>query len=281
VQNQDEALNTYDKINIVLSPMQLTISANTNFSKMKDCPYCETETQHTYEIAKKVAEILRGYNANVCLIPKILDIEDIIKDSSDVLNVSDFSVIAESIISNCNHALNRVIEISNNFITANGGRGFHLNIYNDMGFRNRGSNGYYSDEAGKTFILHINNALKKILPWGYNEIFLQHSILLDDVIATSADIEISFFDGIEASKWLHVNMDALAMNIVYGMTITTGLHRVRDAKHPAESDWEYLKRNGIEINEKKFGEMVNRGDMFALMASMYRALVGDTIFEVK
>jgi N-acetylmuramoyl-L-alanine amidase len=219
-------------INIVLSPSQ---------QAWNKCAMGDSEQDHTFLIAQRCAEYLKGYNANVCLIPK--------QDGTEI------------------ETLTKVCNISNEFIRNNGGTGFHLDIHTDGGYVGKGASGFYVSEAGKAFIMQIHKSISRITPWGDGEVYFRNLYVLNNTIAVAGLIEISFHDVLEQAKWIHVNMDSIAMAIVRGMEQTTGIVKIQDSpEHWAEQSYQKLIAAGRIINERRFDDALTRGEYFALEA---------------
>lgn len=218
-------------INIVLSPSQ---------QSWNKCAAGDTEKDHTWEIAKRSADLLRQYKCNVCLIPKI--------DGDE------------------KYTLNQVVIISNNFIQSFGGNGFHIDIHTDAG-GGKGCSGFYMSDAGKGFITQIWREVSKLTPWGDREVSFRTLKVLMDTVATAGLIELSFHDDLEQAKWIHLNMDALAQAIVKGIVQATGIEMIDvPQKHWAEDSYQKLIASGYKINERRFDEPLKRGEYFVIEA---------------
>jgi N-acetylmuramoyl-L-alanine amidase len=219
-------------INIVISPSQ---------QSWNKCAQGDSEQDHCYEICKKVVDLLRQYECNVCLVPKMLGSEG--------------------------NTLGQVVTISNNFIRSFGGKGYHLDVHTDAGYKSSGSSGFYISEAGKGFITQIWREVSNVTPWGDGKILLRNLYVLQNTIAVAGLIELSFHDSPEESKWIHMSMDILAQAIVKGIVGATKIKKVDvPPEHWAEESYQKLLASGRIIHERDFDKPLRRGDYFVLEA---------------
>jgi len=220
-------------INIILSPSQ---------QRWNKCLVCSSEANHCFMIAEKVYEYLRNYNCNVSLIYPI--------DGDE------------------RETLNEVVRISNEFVTNNPAeRSFHLDIHTDAGGYAKGASGFYSSDYGKSFIMDIWREVSRLTPWGDGTPTKRDNLfVLNGTKAIAGLIELSFHDNKEEADWIHINIDQLAQAIVRGIVANTGI-QLKDVKpvHWAEKHYKSLLGKGMVINERRFGDSVKRGELFALL----------------
>lgn len=195
--------------NIVLSCSQQTGNK---------CLLCPSEEHHTHIVASKVAELLKGYDANVLLLPK-----EISGTESEVLN--------------------KVVNLSNEFIRANSGKGWHLDIHTDGGYSATGSSGFFLSEGGKFFIQNIHKEVSALTPFLDGNVSKRDNLyVLRATDAVAGLIEICFHDKPNEAKWLHDNMDAIAQAITKGLVEACGLK-----KNIVETNKESIKKQIIDL----------------------------------
>ena len=208
-------VNRLKNINIVLSCSQ---------QAWNKCVIGDSEQEHTFLIAQKVAELLAGYNANVLLIPKLYDTES--------------------------GTLIEVVRQSNNFINANGRIGYHLDIHTDAG-GGRGASAFFLSEAGKGFITQVYKEISNLTPWGDGSVSYRDNLyVLKHTDAVAGLVEVSFHDDKEQAKWIHLNIDNIAKAIVRGLVSTTGLVKVENTE-PTTVDPAY--KNCVDLVSAKIG----------------------------
>lgn len=179
--------------NIILSCSQ---------QKWNQCvmPGCN-EQIHTYAIAEVAAQILKGYDCNVCIVPKI--------DGTEVFT------------------LNEVVRMSNEFAAANTATAsYHLDIHTDGGYEGSGSSGFYYSEGGKAFISKVYNELTKITPWVDMGLSERNLMVLRCTNATAGLIEVSFHDKPKEASWIHNNVREIANAITRGIIFAVGLTKM-------------------------------------------------------
>lgn len=221
-------------INIVISPSQ---------QAWNKCAFGDSEQDHAYDICKKLVEYLRAYNCNVNLIPKMDN-------------------VSESL------GLKQIVEMSNHFIEAFGGIGYHLDVHTDAGYAGKGASAFYVSESGKGFITQIWRGISALTPWGDGNIRERNNLyILNNTIATSGLIELSFHDNVEQAKWLHQYIDAIAKNLCESIVAATGMQKLDiPVEHWAESSYKKLVAAGYKINERRFDEPLRRGEYFVVEA---------------
>jgi hypothetical protein len=204
-------------INIILSPSQ----QRWNKCAIDGC----NEQEHTHMIAKKIYDILQGYNCNVCLIPNVY---------GDEL-----------------YTLNEVVRISNEFVAAHpdAEKSYHLEIHTDGGYAGTGSRAFYLSDAGKGFITQIWRRISRITPWGDGNVSKRYLYTLVHTTAVAGLLEISFHDKMEEAKWIHISMDMIADQIVRGMEETTGIVKIN--KPVVMPD--VLNRDNVELVARYIG----------------------------
>ena len=179
--------------NIVLSCSQ---------QKWNQClvPGCN-EQSHTYAIAEATARILKDFDCNVYVIPKI--------DGTEAFT------------------LNEVVRRSNDFVSSNPATAsYHLDIHTDGGYDGSGASGFYYSEGGKAFISKMYNELTKITPWTDGGLTERNLMVLRCTNATAGLIEISFHDKQNEASWVHENVFEIANAIVRGIIKATGLTKM-------------------------------------------------------
>lgn len=221
-------------VNIIISPSQ---------QSWNPCAQGDSEANHCFDISKRVADILRQYDCNICLIPKIPGTEE--------------------------YTLSQVVTISNNFVRAMGANNpsYHLDIHTDAG-GGKGASAFYVSKGGRGFVTQIWRNLSKLTPWGDGSVSLRNNLyVLNNTIATSGLIELSFHDDMEQAKWMHMNMDAIAQNLCESIVAATGIQKLDvPQKHWAEDSYQKLIAAGYKINERRFDEPLRRGEYFVLEA---------------
>jgi N-acetylmuramoyl-L-alanine amidase len=219
-------------INIVISPSQ---------QSWNKCLLCDSEKEHCYLIGKEVLNILKDYDVNVFLIPK-------------------------SVSGTEKETLKTIVDLSNAFIYANGGNGYHLDIHSDGGYNGSGASGFYFSENGKGFIMQIYREISKITPWNDGNVTKRDLYVLRNTYATAGLIEVSFHDKLEEAKWIHDNILNIAQAIVKGFESALGIKKIHTQTHWAEEHYTKLIESNIIINEKRFDDKVTRGELFALLS---------------
>jgi N-acetylmuramoyl-L-alanine amidase len=167
------------------------------FSQQRNnkCVLGDSEQDHMYLIAKALYDIISpDQRFNAYLIPK--------------LNLgSDDANLKES------------VRLSNEFITKNGGKGYHLELHSDAGGYATGASGLYYSEAGKKFITPIMAELMALTPWE-EDVGIKKRLDLYALHATKAVaglIEVSFHDQPAEAQWIHDNIKNIAVTIMTGI----------------------------------------------------------------
>ena len=209
-------------INIVLSCSQ---------QAWNKCLLCKSEQDHTFSICLKVAERLKSYNANVCVLPKITGDEG--------------------------YTLNEVVRLSNDFIRQNGNTGFHLDVHTDGGYASSGASGYYMSEGGKAFIIPVWRELTKITPYTDGIVNLRTLKVLRDTVATAGLIEVSFHDKLDNATFVHENQDDIADAIIRGLVQGTGIVKNQEVvdeqfKGKLEILASYTHTDGSQLLDAKY-----------------------------
>ena len=158
------------------------------------CKMGDTEQAHMYTIAGLLYDILReDKRLNVLLIPRQNTGTD-------------------------NGNLKASIALSNKFIRANGGKGYHVELHSDAG-GGRGAVGLYVSEAGKKLVAALMDELPEITPDANDEgrIRLRTDLgALNQTVAVAGIIEVSFHDKVDEAKWIHENGVSIAVAIAHG-----------------------------------------------------------------
>lgn len=199
--------------NIIISPSQ---------QSWNKCAMGDNEADHTYEISKKVRDLLREYDCNVTLIPRIPGDE--------------------------NYTLGQVVTISNNFVNAmGGGKSYHLDIHTDAG-GGKGASGFYMSDEAKGLITQVWREVSNITPWGDGNITYRNLYVLKNTTAVAGLIELSFHDDITQSRWIHGNVDLLAKAIAKGIVGATGIK-----KKESSVDGGAIQKGNIDLVAKAIG----------------------------
>lgn len=224
-------------INIVISP-----------SQQKWNPCCVAgcnEQQHTYDVGSRIYALLQGYACNVCLIPKITGDEA--------------------------YTLNEVVRISNEFVKNHpADKSYHLDIHTDGGYDAHGASGFYYSDAGKAFLIQPWRRITKLTLTEDGTVSWRDLFVLRETDAIAGLLEICFHDKPEEAKWLHANFDLIAQEIVFGLAETTGILKKVIQPHWAEGSFQKLTQAGVKIEDRRFDEMMRRGEAFAILAQMLK-----------
>jgi hypothetical protein len=158
------------------------------------CVLGDTEHDHMKRIAGEVYNILeRDVRFNLFFMPEI--------------NLGDDA-------KNLTESINK----SNNFINANGGTGFHLELHSDAGAYAKGCSGLYYSQAGKEFITPIFNEMADLTPWNDAGLKYRDNLsALKKTKAVSGILEVSFHDNLEEAYFIHKSYIPVAVRIVNGL----------------------------------------------------------------
>lgn len=175
-----------NKVNLVIAHSQQSHNS---------CVMGDTEQAHMRPVAEALYDILKqDKRLNVFLIPWL----DIGSDSSN---------------------LKASIQMSNQFIEANGSKGYHIELHSDAGnAKGLGAVGLYKSETGKRLAAALMEELSGITPAEDNDRIRQRTDLgaLNQTIAYACIIEISFHDKPEEANWIHENAVSIAAAIAHG-----------------------------------------------------------------
>lgn len=158
------------------------------------CAIGDTEADHMYPIAKALSDILRqDKRLNVYLIPQQHTGTD-------------------------NGNLKASIMLSNGFIKANGGKGFHLEVHSDAyNGKGQGASALYLSDAGLAFITPIYNELSAITPTPDRGIIKRTDLgALNQTLAVAGILEVSFHDEAKQAKFIHDNAVFIAATLAVG-----------------------------------------------------------------
>ena len=172
------------KINLVIDYSQQSHNA---------CAMGDTEQDHMYPIADVLYDILKeDKRLNVFLIPRQNTGTD-------------------------NGNLKASIALSNKFIRANGGKGYHIELHSDAG-GGKGAVGLYVSEVGKRLVSALMGALDDITPAPDDERIRKRTDLgaLNQTLAVAGIIEVSFHDKPDEAQFVHENGVSIAVAIAYG-----------------------------------------------------------------
>jgi N-acetylmuramoyl-L-alanine amidase len=208
----------------------------------------DSEQDHTFEIAKACAELLKSYECNVCLIPKIKGTES--------------------------ETLDYVVNYSNQFVRNNPSEiNLHIDIHTDGGYNATGSSAFYISEGGKKLATSLHSEISQLTPWGDGRVTQRRLFVITNTLATAALIEVSFHDDKEESQWIHINIENIAKAIVRGLEQNGVKKRessVQAKEHWAEIHYQGCLKKGYKIDEKRFDDGVTRGELFALLSQNIR-----------
>jgi N-acetylmuramoyl-L-alanine amidase len=218
-------------INIILSCSQ---------QSWNKCKFGDTEQDHTYLIAQAVAELLKVYDCNVCVVPKVSGTE--------------------------NETLQKVVDYSNAFVKNNTGNlSFHLDLHSDAGGGN-GCTGFYLSESGRGFIQAVYNSLSLISPWVDRGISKRDFYVLRETDAVAGLIEIAFHDNVDGANWIHGNIQKIAQAITTGIAVGTGIQKkMLDYVFAVET----LFKSGVISNKELWTQYaIKDGNIKALLFNM-------------
>lgn len=184
------------KTNIIISPSQ---------QQYNKCVQNDSEADHCRLIAEKVVELLKRYDCNVWLVPKLEGSE------SDILQ--------------------KVVNSSNYFVKTNPSyANYHLDIHTDAGYVGNGASGFYMSEGGKAFVSKIYKEIAALTPWSDGICSVRDLFVLRKTDSIAGLIELSFHDKPNETKWVHENMDQLAESIVKGIVNATCIEKKKIEK---------------------------------------------------
>lgn len=174
------------KINLVIAHSQQAHNA---------CKMGDTEQAHMRTIAEDFTAILcRDKRFNIFLIPWL----DTGSDSGN---------------------LRASIAMSNQFIEANGGKGYHIELHSDAGsVKVRGAVGLYKSETGKRLAAALMDELPEVTPADDDDRIRQRTDLgaLNQTTAYACIIEVSYHDKPDEAKWIHENNVSIAAALAHG-----------------------------------------------------------------
>lgn len=178
----------------------IIISASQQFNNK--CIMGDTEDKHCQVIANKVADMLKAYDCNICLIPALSGTE------------------TERLI--------KVVNISNDFVKANpAGMSYHLDLHSDAGYNGSGACGFYVSEGGKAFMLKVWKEVSNLTPWGDGEVTRRDNLhVLNATDAIAGLLEISFHDKLDEARWMHESSTVISKTITRGIVIATGIREI-------------------------------------------------------
>lgn len=209
------------KVNIIISPSQQTYNK---------CVVGDSEADHCRTIGEKVVELLKKYDCNVWLVPKIVGTE------SDILE--------------------KVANSSNYFVKTNkNDMSYHFELHSDAGYSATGASGFYFSEAGKAFIQKIHREVSAITPWADGICSLRDLHVLRKTDAIAGLLEISFHDRKNEANWINENIDNLAKAIVSGIAKATEIvlrkiDKIEDVDEAIKILEEHGLVNNVEFRKK-------------------------------
>lgn len=123
-----------------------------------------------------------------------------------------------------NEALIKAVAWSNDFIKANGGSGYHLELHADAGGYATGASGLYVSDMGKSFITPILVGIMNITPWADVGLKRRTDLYaLNQTIAYAGLLEISFYDNPEELAWMQLNSELIVKTIREGIYTALGI----------------------------------------------------------
>jgi len=163
------------------------------------CVMGDTEQDHMGRIADRLTEyLLRDGRFNV------LNIQP--------LNLGTDANLAE------------ICRQSNDFITANGGAGYHLALHSDAGYSGHGASAFYFSDAGLCYVRPVYEAMCKLTPWQDMSLKPWKGLYeLHNTKAVAALVEVSFHDDPKQAKWIHEKFNMIAYTIYTGIVKGAGL----------------------------------------------------------
>lgn len=158
------------------------------------CKEGDTEQDHMHAIAKALYGILSyDKRLNTYLIPRQ-------NTGTDLGN------------------LKASIKLSNAFIKANGGKGFHIELHSDAGGYAKGCSALYKSEAGKKLATYLYNELADLTPTTDAGIRKRDDLgALNQTLAVANIIEVSFHDNAAEARWLHEEFNSIAVRLANGI----------------------------------------------------------------
>ena len=162
--------------------------------RQNKCKMGDAETDHMYTIARILYNILsQDTRINTYIIQKL-------DTGADLAN------------------LRESVRLSNSFIKAYGGKGYHLELHSDAGAYAKGASGLYYSESGRLFLEPIMKELMDLTPWPDVGLRQRRDLLaLKGTVATAGIIEVSFHDNLEEAKWIHENAVPIAVRLANGL----------------------------------------------------------------
>lgn len=130
-------------------------------------------------------------------------------------------------------ALWNAIQWSNNWISQNGGQGYHFALHADAGAYARGASGLYFSDNGKAFITPVTQAIMDLTPWPDVGIKYRNNLgELKNTTAIAGLLEISFYDNSEELAWMKNNVNLIADTIKNGIYKALGITKpINDPKY--------------------------------------------------
>jgi len=173
------------KINLVIAYSQQSHNA---------CAMGDTEQNHMYPIAKALCGILSmDKRLNIYLIP----LQNTGSDSGN---------------------LKASIVLSNKFIRANGGKGYHIELHSDAGTYAKGCSALYKSEIGKRLATALYNELSDLTPTTDAGIRKRDDLgALNQTLAVATILEVSFHDSPDEARWLHAESIPIAVRAANGI----------------------------------------------------------------
>lgn len=174
-----------EKVNIVIAYSQ---------QRNNKCKMGDTEQDHMRTIANVLYDILsKDKKLNAYLIP----LQNTGADSGN---------------------LKASINLSNNFVKANGGKGIHIELHSDAGGYAKGCSALYKSEAGKKLATALYNELADLTPTTDAGIRKRDDLgALNQTIAVATILEVSFHDNALEAEWLHEESIPIAVRLANGI----------------------------------------------------------------
>ena len=117
-----------------------------------------------------------------------------------------------------NGNLKASIRLSNAFIKANGGKGYHIELHSDAGGYAKGCSSLYVSEKGKVLATYLYNELSDLTPTPDAGIRYRDNLgALNQTIAVATILEVSFHDSTSEAEWIHDESIPIAVRLANGI----------------------------------------------------------------
>jgi N-acetylmuramoyl-L-alanine amidase len=162
--------------------------------KNNKCKEGDTEQDHMHYIADALFDILsKDKRLNTYFIP----LQNIGTDNGN---------------------LKASIRLSNAFIKANGGKGYHIELHSDAGAYAKGCSALYVSEKGKILATYLYNELADLTPTPDAGVRKRDNLgALNQTIAVATILEVSFHDNQQEAKFIHDESISIAVRLANGI----------------------------------------------------------------